>query len=235
MGNDPAFLFYPGDWLGGTIFFTRSHKGAYMDILMAQFNNGHMALQDIQDLLGSDFNLMWESKLKAKFTQDNVGLYYNKKLEFEILKRKKYVNSRKENLKKPDNHMDSHMEAHMENENENENKDVIKDKKTIFKPPKIEEIKEYCKERKNTIDAQYFLDYQIARDWKLKGGQKMKDWKAVIRTWESNNFNTGKKPENKPAKDIFTFCTKCGARRLKSDVNENGICMGRCENATAAL
>jgi predicted phage replisome organizer len=36
-------------------------------------------------------------------------------------------------------------------------------------------------------------------------------------------------------KDDFTWCKKCGARRLKSDVDENGICSGRCENATAAL
>ncbi|MHA2039809.1 MAG: hypothetical protein ACW98X_25615, partial [Promethearchaeota archaeon] len=45
MAKDPAFLFYPGDWLGGTMLFSRAHKGAYMDLLMAQFNNGHMELQ----------------------------------------------------------------------------------------------------------------------------------------------------------------------------------------------
>lgn len=60
-----------------------------------------------------------------------------------------------------------------------------------FQIPTIEEIKSYCTERKNKIDAQYFLDYQTARDWILKGGQKAKDWKAVIRTWERNNINTG--------------------------------------------
>lgn len=35
--------------------------------------------------------------------------------------------------------------------------------------------------------------------------------------------------------DDFTNCVKCGHRRLKSDVDENGICLGRCENASAAL
>lgn len=61
----------------------------------------------------------------------------------------------------------------------------------VFQIPTMEEIKSYCTERKNKIDAQYFLDYQNARDWILKGGQKVKDWKAVIRTWERNNINTG--------------------------------------------
>lgn len=98
MGRDPAFLFFPGDWLGGTMLFTRSHKGAYMDLLMAQFNNGHMALHEIKTILGSDFDEMWKSVLEKKFKQDADGLYYNEKLEYEMLRRKKYVVSRLKNL-----------------------------------------------------------------------------------------------------------------------------------------
>jgi len=124
MAKDPAFLFYPGDWLGGTMTFTRSHKGAYMDLLMVQFNSGHMELQDIQMVLGSDFETMWEQKLKPKFATDSEGRYYNEKLETEINKRKKFTQSRKENLvssKKSTPHMGTHMQSHMENESENEN------------------------------------------------------------------------------------------------------------------
>lgn len=103
----------------------------------------------------------------------------------------------------------------------------------IFQIPSLAEISDYCSERKNKINAQYFLDYQIARDWKLKGGQKIKDWKAVIRTWERNDFD-----KSQPTiihKDDFHNCKQCGARRWKDDLDENGICMGRCENATAAV
>ena len=53
-----------------------------------------------------------------------------------------------------------------------------------FITPTLEEIKKYCEERNNGIDPEYFFDYQEARGWTLKGGQKIKDWKAVIRTWE---------------------------------------------------
>jgi len=67
----------------------------------------------------------------------------------------------------------------------------------IFIVPSLEEIKTYCTERKNQIDPQYFLDYQTARDWKLKGGHKIKDWKAVVRTWEKNNFSSGGDNGNK--------------------------------------
>jgi hypothetical protein len=125
MAKDPAFLFYPGDWLGGTITFNRHHKGAYMDLLMAQFNSGHMELQDIEFVLGNDFSTMWESKLKSKFIQDSDGKYYNQKLENEIFKRKNFAQSRKDNLnstKKTKPHISTHMDTHMENENENENR-----------------------------------------------------------------------------------------------------------------
>jgi LPS O-antigen subunit length determinant protein (WzzB/FepE family) len=131
MAKDPAFLFYPGDWLGGTMTFSRAHKGAYMDLLMCQFNQGHMALQDIQIILGEkDYVDMWENKLKAKFTLDLEGKYYNEKLENETVKRKKYTDSRRKNLNNTelhmeshmDNHKVSHMDDHMENENGNINK-----------------------------------------------------------------------------------------------------------------
>ena len=71
-----------------------------------------------------------------------------------------------------------------------------KERKT-FIAPSLDEISLYCLERKNNIKPQHFLDYQTARDWKLKGGQKIKDWQAVIRTWEHNSFN--KEADQRPA------------------------------------
>lgn len=56
-----------------------------------------------------------------------------------------------------------------------------------FQKPLISEIQEYCSERKNGIDPERFFDHYEARDWML-GKQKMKNWKACVRTWERNNF-----------------------------------------------
>ena len=55
-----------------------------------------------------------------------------------------------------------------------------------FKPPTVEEVRQYCRERNNTIDPDEFVDYYQARGWELKKGQKMKDWQASIRYWEKN-------------------------------------------------
>ncbi len=98
MNKDPAFLFYPGDWLEGTQLFTRAHKGAYMDLLMAQNANGHLSPDDVKHVLGEDYETMWESKLKAKFTVDASGLFFNKKLQSVIDERNEYKAGRLKNL-----------------------------------------------------------------------------------------------------------------------------------------
>lgn len=59
-------------------------------------------------------------------------------------------------------------------------------KRNIFIPPTVDEVRAYCQERGNTINAEQFVNYYEARGWELKPGQKMKDWKASVRTWETN-------------------------------------------------
>lgn len=96
MAKDPALLWYPGDWLAGTMTMNRLQKGAYMDLLVAQFNNGRLSLLDIQTILGSDFE-QWDLKLKSKFKEEN-GLFYNERLDLEKNKRSKFTQSRRDNL-----------------------------------------------------------------------------------------------------------------------------------------
>ena len=66
-------------------------------------------------------------------------------------------------------------------ENSIEEKENIKRKK--FEKPTIEEIAEYCKERNNGINANAFYDFYESKDWYV-GKNRMKDWKACVRTWE---------------------------------------------------
>lgn len=62
-----------------------------------------------------------------------------------------------------------------------------------FIPPTLEEVKAYCRERKNNVDADRFIDYYTSNGWQV-GKNKMKDWKAAVRTWERSGYN------NQPAK-----------------------------------
>jgi len=66
----------------------------------------------------------------------------------------------------------------------------------VFKPPTLEEVSAYCRERNNNIQAQHFIDYYSARNWML-GKVKMKDWKAAVRTWERNDSTPKSEPKTK--------------------------------------
>lgn len=57
-----------------------------------------------------------------------------------------------------------------------------------FSKPTLEEIKAYCLERGNMVDADTWFNYYTANGWKV-GKNQMKDWKAAVRTWEKNGFS----------------------------------------------
>lgn len=120
MAKDPAFLFYPGDYIAGTMHLDFECKGAYMDLLMLQFQKDHMTLHMIKHVLGHKFEHIWP-QISDKFSEDN-GRFWNERLKKEKEKRISYCKSRKENRNKVDHktkHMTLHMSQHMENENEN--------------------------------------------------------------------------------------------------------------------
>ena len=56
-------------------------------------------------------------------------------------------------------------------------------KKVRFKKPTVKEVKNYCILRNNNIDAESFIDFYESKNWQI-GKNKMKDWKACVRTWE---------------------------------------------------
>lgn len=72
-----------------------------------------------------------------------------------------------------------------------------KEKKTSsrFQRPTLDEVKAYCIERKNNVDAERFIDYYDSNGW-MVGKNKMKDWKAAVRTWERNSFDNNTRQQN---------------------------------------
>lgn len=164
MAKDPAFLFYPSDWISGTLGMTFEEKGAYFELLMTQFNQGHMTSHMIGRMVGQ----LWSS-IQHKFIQDENGLWYNIRLEEEKKKRKAFTESRRNNIKgknqytekttKKVGHKKGHMTSHMENVNVNEIIDYFKDKG-------------YTEE-----SAKKFYDFYSVSDWKDSNGKKVINWK----------------------------------------------------------
>ena len=63
----------------------------------------------------------------------------------------------------------------------------VENKKTpsVFRPPTLDEVSEYCRERGNRVDPEKWFDFYASKGWMI-GKNKMKDWKAAVRTWEKD-------------------------------------------------
>lgn len=68
-------------------------------------------------------------------------------------------------------------------------------KRKCFAPPTVEEVRAYCQERGNNIDPQRFVDFYESKGW-FVGKNKMKDWKAAVRNWESRDKQNTPKQSN---------------------------------------
>lgn len=96
------------------------------------------------------------------------------------------------------------------NTKEINNNKLLFTKKSFVKPT-LGEIKDYCKDRKNSIDAETFYDYYESNGWKV-GKNPMKDWKACVRVWEkketkqkkeTKSYQSAKIAYQENAKEIF--------------------------------
>ena len=79
--------------------------------------------------------------------------------------------------------------AYNKNKNKSKNIDIEKEKdkekdKGRFTPPTLEDVKAYCQERRNNVNPVKWYDFYTSNGWKV-GKNPMKDWKAAVRTWES--------------------------------------------------
>ena len=90
--KNPAVLWYPADYLVGTMGMTWDQKGRYVELLNIQHQKGHL---DIKKLRPDCPPEVYE-----KVGQDEDGLWYNERMELEQIKRRKFVDSRRKNLEK---------------------------------------------------------------------------------------------------------------------------------------
>jgi hypothetical protein len=65
-----------------------------------------------------------------------------------------------------------------------------------FTPPTVDEVHDYCCERANNVDPEAFVDFYESKGW-MVGKNKMKDWKAAVRTWEKEKNGTKPQAEKK--------------------------------------
>lgn len=81
----------------------------------------------------------------------------------------------------------------------NKNSDVNPDIEKAtgrFTPPTAREVHDYCQEMGYHINEEKYISYYQSNGWKV-GKNKMKDWKAAVRTWvqKDKEYNQQSKQE----------------------------------------
>lgn len=150
MNKDPAFLFYPSDFLVGTSLMSYEQIGKYIKLLcIAHSKGGYLTERDMFKICEtSDFEIL------EKFNLDDEGIYYNERLLSEITKRKKYSDSRSNNRKGKTEEKEQDMsnicksyDEHMENENININNNTSLSFDLSIKDNKYKDIVNYLNEK----------------------------------------------------------------------------------------
>lgn len=92
--KDPAVLFYTGDFISGTTCLTMEERGQYITLLCTQHQQGHLSEKQICLVLGIK-NIEEVKDVLSKFQKDKEGLFFNKRMDEEIEKRKNYCDSKR--------------------------------------------------------------------------------------------------------------------------------------------
>ena len=154
--------------------------------LIEILENGAIYMLDIQNFIG-----------KGSTEADRQRLY-DRRISDER-KQKKLTQSRnlEEILEKSTPEIETELEKDIEIEKEiHSSAKSTTTKRKRFEKPTLSEIKEYCIERNNNVDAQHFYDYYESNGWKV-GKNAMKNWQAAVRTWEKNSYTNTTKQTKK--------------------------------------
>ncbi len=131
MGRDPAFLFYPGDYLRDTQNFSTATQVAYDRIMCEHMRNICITQQQVKFFtkrLSDDE----KEELMMVLTKIKGGLQIDWVAE-SIAKRRSYSESRRKNRAKKEENTSKTYDPHMENEIEIEDESINGNKEGILK------------------------------------------------------------------------------------------------------
>ena len=150
--------------------------------LIEVLDNGTIFMTDIQNFIG-------ESSTEA----DRKRQYRNRINEEKtaLLGNGGQMSGQKSDKSTPEIDIDIDKDIDINIEKEN-----IKRKSTRFVPPTLEEIQNYINEKNLNVDAKKFYDYFTVGEWVDSKGNKVKNWKQKLLTWNSSNQNKTRQQSN---------------------------------------
>jgi hypothetical protein len=188
MSKDPAFLFYPGDWLGGTMGMSFELKGCYLELLILQFNTGKFTEAYAKHTLNLRFDYAWPT-LKQKFKNEG-DLFWNERLQIEIDKRRGFIESRRLAGLSPKKSKAHAKRTLKRGENENENKNVFDLK--FCEPIYLESFQtwlDYKKERGEKYKGQKSLEACYNKLMQYSHGGNLIEVKEIIEISMAKNYS----------------------------------------------
>lgn len=183
MGSQPGIVLYRDNYQNVRNVLTQEQKGDLLDALI----DG--AYQGDDQLVRMAYNIFDAAiqRTNEKYQEIREKNRENARKRWEKIKEKADAYDRiRSDTTASEPMRDDASQTKTETQAQAQAETHDRKKRNIFIPPTVDEVRAYCQERGNTINAEQFVDYYEARGWELKPGQKMKDWRASVRTWESN-------------------------------------------------
>lgn len=169
---------------------------AHEDDLRILVGKGYITILDNEDLVA--YLNDWETNNVIRSDRYHKGVY--KDLKIRILDTQPVLSLDNDNqmtTKCQPNDNQCETEVSIGKDNIGYKEKNIK-KESRFTKPTVEEVRAYCIERNNSVDAEAFVNFYESKGW-LIGKNPMKDWKAAVRTWERNRDS---KPNGKGMSEI---------------------------------
>lgn len=156
--------------------------------LIEILDNGAIYMLDIQNLIGkSSTEADRKRNYRARINAEKQQLLDNGHLSNQMSEQMGDKNP-------PEIDIEKEIEIDIEKEKKEGKK---KSKRKTFTPPTLKEIEDYIKEKQLNVDANKFFTYFEAGSWIDSKGNKVKNWKQKLITWDNHNYgNNNAKSKN---------------------------------------
>jgi uncharacterized protein YdaU (DUF1376 family) len=226
--KSPAFQFYPSDYLSSqrVQMLTLEEEGAYIRLLCYCWQHGSIPAdpEQIARLVGKGASTTLATTVQAMFKQSKTEeRLVHDRLEREkckqaVWREKSAEGGRKsaEKRKGGSTTLQPPLEGCLPNatnqkatllsssssSSSNDEEDAKASSRKRFSKPTLEEVSQYgLTLNPPFIQSSKFIDYYEANGWKV-GKNPMKDWKAAVRNWQSNQKAT---QATRPTTEPFNF------------------------------
>lgn len=204
----PWSPFYWGDYIADTGHLSLAAHGAYV-LLMAHYYRTRRPLDANASVLHrvcrctTDSDKLAVEQVLAEFFVLDGQTYRHHRIDHELIKaaEKSEVRRAAANVRhhgKPDANA---LQMHTQPQPQPQPQKTTTKKHCGANAPSLEVVTAYCSERGNHVDPQQWMNHYQANGWKV-GRNPMRDWKASIRTWESNEVNGNGQGHRTQTKDI---------------------------------